>query len=585
MNSAVPRDSGSGVRWALRLLVFCALLISLAGVTAQEASAATASDNFNRANGTLSGSWTSISDGALKITSQAVAGSVGAGYSGATWNAATFGSNQASQVEVTSAQLTGGQWIGPAVRAQSGGQNTYLGIYFWNSGSPQLRLYKRISGSWIQLGASYNSGALAAGTQLLLQASGSSITFLQNGVARVSVTDTSLTGGAPGIMAYGTGRADNWTGATLAASAAYTVGGTVSGLSGGTLVLQDNGGDLLTITANGQFTFATGLPTGSGYSVGVSSSPAGQTCAIANGTGTIAAASITNVSVTCSAASSTFEVDYQGTDANGVASYSTVSSDNGSTPEVMRVLAPASPAPGVPHNFLFVLPVEADNGTSFGDGLDVMRQLDAQDKYNLTIIEPSFALEPWYADNPVNSAAQQETFVIQQLVPWVQVNLSTTGQEQNWLIGFSKSGIGGQDLILKHPGVFNLAASWDFPADMQTYDQYGSSSASSYGTNANFQANYELTSAFLNAHKAPFATASRIWIGGYEAFQTDDSDYDSLLTSVGIAHLTETPTAMPHRWDGGWVPLALAALHQESGNLPAAVAARARPIVPRRVRP
>ncbi|MCS6972224.1 MAG: hypothetical protein NZL89_04295, partial [Leptospiraceae bacterium] len=36
----------------------------------------------------------------------------------------------------------------------------------------------------------------------------------------------------------------------------YTVGGTVTGLSG-TLVLQNNGGDDLILTADGNFTFAT----------------------------------------------------------------------------------------------------------------------------------------------------------------------------------------------------------------------------------------------------------------------------------------------------------------------------------------
>ena len=80
-----------------------------------------------------------------------------------------------------------------------------------------------------------------------------------------------------------------------------------------------------------------------------------------------------------------------------------------------------------------------------------------------------------------------------ELEPWVKANLATSGSEQNWLIGFSKSGIGGQDLLLKHPDLFTLAASWDFPADMSSYDQFGGSSASSYGTDANFQANYRLT--------------------------------------------------------------------------------------------
>ena len=555
-------------------------------VSCSSSTGTTGTDDFNRANGALGSNWAGISDGPLTITSQTVAGTASGGTTGDIRTAETYGSNQSSQVEVTSTQLSGGQWIGPAVRMQNGGQSTYLGIYFWNSGSPQLRLYKRISGSYIQLGSSYSSGALPAGTQLQLQASGSSITFSQNGVARISVTDTSLTGGAPGIMAFGTARADNWAGATLTASASYTVGGTLSGLTGGTLVLQDNGGDNLNLTANGSFTFATGLTAGTGYSVTVSSSPAGQTCTVTNGSGTIGSANVTNVSVTCTTSSSTFSVVYQGTDANGVASYATLSAANGNTTEVMRVLAPTSPAAGVPHNFLFVLPVEANNGTTFGDGIDVMRQLNAQNQYNLTIIEPSFALEPWFADNPVNSSAQQETFMTQQLVPWVQANLGTTGQEQNWLIGFSKSGIGAEDLILKHPGLFTLAAAWDWPADMQTYDEYGSSSANSYGTDANFQANYRLTTAFLNAHKAPFTSTNRLWIGGFNAFQTDMSDYDTLLTSLGIAHSTETPTPMTHDWDGGWVPLALAALSQDSGNLPNSVTANIRrPAVPRNARP
>ena len=172
----------------------------------------------------------------------------------------------------------------------------------------------------------------------------------------------------------------------------------------------------------------------------------------------------------------------------------------------------------MPHNFLYVLPVEAGLGTQYGDGLETMRALDAQDQYNLTIIEPSFGIEPWYADNPNDSNLQYETFMTDDLLPWVTQNLALTGHEQNWLIGFSKSGIGGEDLILKHPDLFTLAASWDFPADMSAYDQFGSSSANSYGTDANFQANYRLTPAFVDAHKAPFLSDNRIWIGGYSAF-------------------------------------------------------------------
>src|SRR5947209_16836982 len=80
----------------------------------------------------------------------------------------------------------------------------------------------------------------------------------------------------------------------------FTVGGTISGLSG-TVVLQNNGGDNLTISVNGSFAFAAALINPSPYAVTVLAQPAGQTCTVANGSGTLAGANITNVTLTCSA--------------------------------------------------------------------------------------------------------------------------------------------------------------------------------------------------------------------------------------------------------------------------------------------
>jgi hypothetical protein len=221
----------------------------------------------------------------------------------------------------------------------------------------------------------------------------------------------------------------------------------------------------------------------------------------------------------------------------------------------------------VAHNFLYVLPVEAGEGSVYGDGMQTLESLNAQNQYNLTIIEPSFGIDPWFADNPVDANEQEETFMTTELLPWVKAKLSTTGTEQHWLIGFSKSGIGDMDLILKHPDLFTLDASWDFPADVSAYDQFGDDSEASYGTDANFQANYRLTAAFVAAHAAPFKTNNRIWIGSYSLYGQDVADFDQLLTAEGILHSTETPTSMGHTWDSGWVPIALAALCQDSISL------------------
>ncbi|NOZ24932.1 MAG: Ig-like domain-containing protein, partial [Nitrospirae bacterium] len=78
----------------------------------------------------------------------------------------------------------------------------------------------------------------------------------------------------------------------------YTVGGTVSGLSG-TLILRNNGGDDLSVTADGDFVFATPIADGATYNVTVSSHPDGQTCSVTNGTGTVSGADVTDVGVAC----------------------------------------------------------------------------------------------------------------------------------------------------------------------------------------------------------------------------------------------------------------------------------------------
>ena len=178
------------------------------------------------------------------------------------------------------------------VRAQGTGSGLYVGFYFWNSGNPELMLFKRVNGTWTQLGPTYASGALAAGTQLTLTAAGSTLTFAENGVTVITATDTSLTGGAPGIMANGTATADDWSGGNVSGSTpapapTYTIGGTVSGLSG-TVVLQDNGGDNLSVSSNGTFTFPTSLLAGQAYNVTVATNPTGQQCTVANGSGTVA---------------------------------------------------------------------------------------------------------------------------------------------------------------------------------------------------------------------------------------------------------------------------------------------------------
>ena len=517
-------------------------------------------------HGGLGSNWTTVSGTVAPqiVNDTAQPGSAGK-VNSAYWSANKFSSNQYAAASFPDSS---GSNYGPAIGVRLSNSTGYF-LWYGNS-ADTVSIWRMDSPTrWTELKASARL-TIAPTDVWQLQAVGSTLTGYQNGEQVVTTTDTHYNTGAPGIWLYNAAnQITNWFGGDVAAMSAYSVGGTVSGLTG-TVVLQDNVGDNLSVTANGSFTFPTHLAGGAAYSVTVKTQPARQACAVSGGSGTVGTAKVTSVAVTCtasSAGSSRLQVQYLGTDASGVRDYQVTSPDNGPGPQGLRVLQPSNPAPGVAHNFLYVLPVEPGEGATFGDGLQVIQSLGLQNKYNLTVIEPSFSINPWYADDPLDANLQEDTFMAADLAPWVKANLSTTGREQSWLIGFSKSGIGAQTLILRHPRTFTLAASWDFPADMDAYNEYGTNSSDSYGTDANFQANYRLTAAFLAAHAAPFKAVNRIWIGGYHYFGQDVADYDALLTSEGIEHTTEKPTAMAHEWYSGWVPIALAALYADSLDL------------------
>lgn len=103
------------------------------------------------------------------------------------------------------------------------------------------------------------------------------------------------------------------------AAARYEIGGSVSGLVG-TLVLLNNGGDDLQVTTNGAFTFATTLAQGNAYAVTVATQPSGpnQVCTVADGSGTVGAADVTSVAVTCVTSTYTIGVTVSGLAGSGL---------------------------------------------------------------------------------------------------------------------------------------------------------------------------------------------------------------------------------------------------------------------------
>ena len=112
-----------------------------------------------------------------------------------------------------------------------------------------------------------------------------------------STTDSS--GDTPtGGSAEGTGGTDSTGGTT--GTATHTIGGSVRGLQGAGLQLK-HADEILAIAENGSFTFVAPVPGGADYDVTVAAQPTEpeQLCTLKNGQGTVAAADVADIVVTC----------------------------------------------------------------------------------------------------------------------------------------------------------------------------------------------------------------------------------------------------------------------------------------------
>lgn len=81
-------------------------------------------------------------------------------------------------------------------------------------------------------------------------------------------------------------------------AATYGVSGNVSGATG-SLTLQLNSANDLSVAGPGSFNFSSQLQSGVAFTVGVLSPPPGQVCTITNGSGVISSASASDISINC----------------------------------------------------------------------------------------------------------------------------------------------------------------------------------------------------------------------------------------------------------------------------------------------
>jgi hypothetical protein len=206
------------------------------------------------------------------------------------------------------------------------------------------------------------------------------------------------------------------------ATGTFSIGVTVSGLAGSGLVLRNNGRNDLSITGNGSFQFSELLASGAMYDVRIATSPTNpaQSCAVANGAGTVGSANVTNITVTCMTNSFTIG----GTIANLLGSGLQLRLNNGPPINVL------------PGSATFAFSALLPSGSSYV--VDVVR-------------DPSTPAQDCVADPATRSGT----------VPGANVtNVAITCTTRSFRIGGSVSGLRGDGLVLrKHDGELRAIAS------------------------------------------------------------------------------------------------------------------------------
>ncbi len=156
----------------------------------------------------------------------------------------------------------------------------------------------------------------------------------------------------------------------------YTIGGTITGLTGTGLVLQNNGGNNLTVPADATaFTFSASIASGGNYDVTVLSQPSNplQTCTVTGASGPVTNANITSVQITCSTTVvPTFAYVSNQTD-NTISAYAIAA--NGTLTALAGSPYPAGQNPAgaavdPTGNFLYVANVLSDNVSGYSIASD-----------------------------------------------------------------------------------------------------------------------------------------------------------------------------------------------------------------------
>ncbi|WP_432327028.1 alpha/beta hydrolase [Mucilaginibacter sp. P25] len=85
---------------------------------------------------------------------------------------------------------------------------------------------------------------------------------------------------------------------------------------------------------------------------------------------------------------------------------------------------------------------------------------DLADQYNIIIVMPEGEIFSYYVDSPIDPNSKFETYIIKEVIPFIDSKYRTVNDKKGRLItGLSMGGFGALYLSTRHPELFAAAGS------------------------------------------------------------------------------------------------------------------------------
>jgi len=224
----------------------------------------------------------------------------------------------------------------------------------------------------------------------------------------------------------------------------------------------------------------------------------------------------------------------------------------------VRVVRPGGVNSETPLRVLYILPVEAEGGTRFGDGLATAVELGLHEKYRLMLVEPDFARSPWYVSHATDPLVRQDAYLERAVVPLIEQRYATVpGRGGRLLLGFSKSGWGAAGLLFREPDFWGRAAAWDAPWMLEKFHW---SMAGTFGDRSVLETHHPLRLAEaalgrLGDQPRLIVGGEKLWGGLVEAPPggSHTKAFHRRLEALGLLHVYRPGLPAPHTWNAAWM--------------------------------